>query len=186
MDGFDGIGSLKGISTLQQFRYMLQAIRDVRSGKAGQEDAVERTILRYKLDMDERGVLKSASASDSIRAVTNQEQTNVRRLSADARNRGEDVVAVDVDYETKIVDGKLAITAGHTEVVSRPLAGAAEQPGDTFAARDPGVDAAGRDRSADEYQRIGKANRDAAASGLLVDLLDDGTLRGLSEGLEPE
>lgn len=81
------------------------------------------TTLRYKLDMDERGVLKSASPRDSIRAVTGQEQMNVRRLSAEAQARGEVVVAVDVDYKADIVDGKLSIRAGHTEVYSKPADG---------------------------------------------------------------
>jgi len=188
MDGINGIGPLKGISTLQQFRHMLQAIQDVRTGKVTREEAVEQTILRYRLDMDERGVLKSSSATDSQRAVTNQEQTNVQRLSAEARARGEDVVGVDVDYKTAIVDGKLAIVAGRTEVVSKPRASQSGDAEDSFQSSTKPQDEDGHaqaDPSAEEYQRIGSSNRDAAASGLLIDLADDGTLRGLTGGLKP-
>lgn len=172
MDGVKGSGSVESAAGWQQFRYMLQAIQDVRSGKVAREDAAETTTLRYRLDPGERGVLSSATPEASQRAVTNQEQTNVRRLSAEARARGEDVVAVDVDYETQIVDGKLAIVAGHTEVTSREAEGGRQAQG-------------GGEGGRAEYGRIGAANRDAAASIRYLDLQDDATMRGLSGGLEP-
>ncbi len=124
-------------------RFFLQAVREVRGGLVPREAGCgEETTLTYKLDLDERGVLKSASPRDSIRAVTGQEQMNVRRLSAEALARGEDVVSVDVDYKAALVDGRLAIVAGHTEVVSRPAAAA----------------------SAGAYRAIGEANRLASLS----------------------
>jgi hypothetical protein len=124
MDGIRGVGQGPAGSLSRQLRFMLQAIREVRSGRAPRNQAAqpsaERTTLTYQLDPGERGLLRSASPGDSLRAVTGQEQQNVRRLSAEAAARGEAVVSVEVGYKTAIVDGKLAIVAGHTEVASRP------------------------------------------------------------------
>lgn len=159
MDGIKGTGQAAHISMLQQYRYMLEAIRDVRSGKVGETNQIDQTTLTYKLDVDERGVLKSASPSQSHIGVTNQEQTNIRRLSAEAQGRGEDVVAVNVDYETAIVDGKLAIKAGRTEVVSIPR----------------------NDREAEVYQ----ANKEATASLRPFDMDDDAAARLLTGGIQP-
>jgi len=165
MDEIRGIHPAEGLSLLEQSRSLLQAIRDVRSGKVEPTEEITETLLRYKLDMDERGVLKSATPSQSILAVTNQEQANVRRLSEEAAQRGEDVVAVDIDYSADIVDGKLVIRAGRTEVASRPRA---------------------TDRSmVREYERIGEQNRDAAQSSGHFDIHDDASMRSLSGGLSP-
>jgi len=163
MDAFRGILTALGGSVRERYRYLLKAIQDVKSDEAGGEEAETSTLLRYKLDADERGVLNSARVSDSIRAVTGQEQMNVRRLSAEAEARGEDVVNVKVHYRADIVDGKLAIRAGRTEVVSRPRSEGASL--------------------VREYEKIGNANRDAAASTRLFDTADDASLRSLSAGL---
>jgi len=163
MDAFRGILAALGGTARERYRHLLKAIRDVKSGEAGGDESETSTLLRYKLDADERGVLKSARVSDSIRAVTGQEQMNVRRLSAEAEARGEDVVSVNVHYRADIVDGKLAIRAGRTEVVSRPRSEEASL--------------------VREYENIGNANRDAAASIRLFDTADDARLRSLSGGL---
>jgi hypothetical protein len=167
MDAIRGMLSALGGSLMQQYRQLLEALRDARGDEADAEEAERHTLMRYKLDPDERGVLKSSRVADSIRAVTGQEQGNVRRLSSEAQARGEDVVAVNVRYRADIVDGKLAIRAGRTEVVSKP-----HKPNGGALAR--------------EYERIGNANRDAAASGAHFAALDDTALRALSGGLSPE
>ena len=187
MDGIRGVGQGPAGSSLgQQLRFMLQAIRDVRAGRAGAEQERTETTLNYKLDMDERGVLKSAKPGDSIRAVTGQEQMNARRLSAEAMSRGEDVVSVDVDYKTAIVDGKLVIVAGHTEVTSKPrggepLGGGAYQVEEERAF--PPVQAHEPDQASEsQYRAIGEANRLASLSlSLLSPYERDDALRGFSE-----
>jgi hypothetical protein len=185
MDGVRGFNQGQAGSLSQQMRYFLQALREVRGVSAPPEQPADtETTLNYKLDMDERGVLKSASPGQSIRAVTGQEQMNVHRLSAEATARGEDVVSVDVDYKTAIVDGKLVILAGHTEVTSKPAGGKpvggglykVEQPQPQQPATAPAEAAA-------SYRAIGEANRQAARSLDLIEGGDDGTLRCLSEGL---
>ena len=160
MDGIKGSGQAAHISMLQQYRYMMEAIQEVRSGKAETGNTIDQTTLNYKLDADERGVLSSATPSGSHVGVTNQEQTNIRRLTAEAQARGEDVVAVNIEYEANIVDGKTAIAAGRTEVVSIPSA----------------------DRVAEVYQ----ANKEATASLKPFDLDDNAAARLLSGGMQPE
>lgn len=152
-----GFGSSQAPSLVAQYRQMLKAILDVRGGADAQQ-----TILGYQLDIDERGVLRSAPASQSQIAVTNQEQTNIRRLTAEAQARGEDVLILDVHYRPDIVDGKLALRAGHTEVVSIKR----EQP--------------------DAAMAVYQANREAALSALAFNLSDEGALRSLTGGLSAE
>lgn len=157
MSAINAMGMAAGTSPAAQMRYYMQARNEVKSGQVPTSSETY-TTLRYKLDMDERGVLKSASPRDSIRAVTGQEQMNVRRLSAEARARGEVVVAVDVDYKADIVDGKLAIRAGHTEVYSRPTGGKpvgggmylVEDPAAAYAQQGGGRQQAERAATADE------------------------------------
>jgi len=151
------IGSLPP-SLAAQYRQLLKAILDVRSEAA----ASQQTILGYKLDIDERGVLRSAPASQSQLAVTTQERANVSRLSGEASARGEDVVSVNVSYRADIVDGRLALRTGHTEVVSIKR----EEP--------------------DAETVVYQANREAALSALAFGLDDDAALRALSGGLTPD
>jgi len=84
------------------------------------------TILRYKLDPGEPGVLRSATARDSAPAVTSQELGNLRQFTREAAERGDTVVLSKVSYNAAIVDGKLSIKAGRTEVYSIPGGRAAE------------------------------------------------------------
>lgn len=140
-----------------QLRKMLRAIAEVRSNPS----LKNAEILRYKLDPDERGVLRSATPGESHAAVTNQEQTNIRRLSAEAEARGEDVVSVSVHYKGGLVNGKLALRAGQTEVVSIK-----------------------REQS-DATDAVYRANREAAFSLGLLDLSDEAGLRSIYGGLTP-
>jgi hypothetical protein len=158
MEETRGIGPSAAPALANQYRYMLQALNELRQR---QRDGAQ-TTLTYKLDPGEPGVLRSATPGASGAAVVSQEQANVRRLSAEARARGEDVVSVSVSYEADVVDGKLALSAGHTEVASLPR----EQ----------------RDAAAAVYE----ANREAALSLSNLNLSDDAGLRSLSGGLTPE
>ncbi|MBN2082489.1 hypothetical protein JW859_09840 [bacterium] len=179
MDAIKGLLSTVGGNIWQQYKYFLQALRDVRSGQANPETTVdEKTLLRYKLDPDERGLLKSARPADSIRQVTAQEQSNVNRLTNEAHARGEDVVAVNVSYRADIVDGQLAIRAGHTEVVSKPRAENAPQPADCA-----GQSVAGQ--AVGERYGIGLANLLATTSPQTLAEGDDAQWRRLVAGLMP-
>jgi len=178
MDSIRGIFKNLGGNLAEQYRYFLQALREIRAGDDPEQVKDKYTTLRYKLDMDERGVLKSATPSQSQLAVTNQEQSNIRRLTAEAQRRGEEVVEVDVTYTADIVDGKLAIRAGHVEVLSRH-----SEPAPELARITPESNAA---ENSTDYEHLRQANREAADSMRHLDLADDGTLRGLSLGLSPE
>jgi len=157
MDEPRGIASSAAPSLLTQYRYMLRALAELRAKRSLSTEAA---VLHYRLDPGERGVLRSATPTQSQQAVTNQEQSNVHRLSAEAQARGEDVVGVNVTYQAAVVDGKLVLTAGHTEVTSvRAESKAAEE--------------------------VYRANRDAAQSVRDLDLSDDASLRSLSGGLTP-
>jgi len=158
MDEPRGIASSAAPSLLTQYRYMLRALAELRVKRSLSTEAA---VLHYRLDPGERGVLSSATPSQSQQAVTNQEESNVHRLSAEAQARGEDVVGVNVTYQAAMVDGKLVLTAGHTEVAS--------------VRRSDG-------KAAEE---VYQANRDAAQSVRNLDLGDDASLRSLSGGLTP-
>lgn len=158
MDESRGVGAGAPPSLASQYRYMLRALNEVRQ----RQQHGAQTTLNYKLDPGEGGVLRSATPGQSPAAVTSQEQGNIRALSAAAQARGEDVVSVNVSYKAGVVDGKLALRAGRTEVVSLPH----EQ----------------RDAAAAVYE----ANREAALSLRLLDLDDDAGWRSLSGGLAPE
>ena len=84
------------------------------------------TVLRYKLDPGEPGVLRSATPSRSIPAVTSQELGNLRQFSREAAERGDQVVLTKIEYKTALIDGKLSIKAGRTTVYSVPSEQAAE------------------------------------------------------------
>jgi hypothetical protein len=142
-----------------QLRQMLKAIAQVRSEPRLHDSS---TLLTYKLDPGEPGLLRSATPEESTAAVSTQEQANAHRLAAEAMARGEDVVSVDITYKRSVVGGKVAMKAGHTEVVSIK--------------RDK------TDAAADVY----RANREAAFSLGLLDLGDDAGLRSLYGGLTPE
>lgn len=144
-------------SLLTQYRHMLRALNELQQKRLNGET----TLLEYKLDADERGVLRNATPGQSQLAVTNQEQANIRRLSAEAEARGEDVVNISVSYKAGVVDGKLVLRAGKTEVAS--------------------LSREERDVAAAIYE----ANREAAQSLRLLDLNDDAGLRSLSGGLAP-
>lgn len=155
MDGIRGAASGASPSLLAQYRHLLRALLDVRSAP---EDAPS-TVLGYKLDIDERGVLRSAPASRSQLAVTNQEQSNAQRLTAEAQARGEDVVSINIKYGAALVDNKLALVNGRTEVVSI------------------------KREETDLALAVYNANKEAAHSVRPVDLSDDGALRRLVVGL---
>ncbi len=158
MDETRGVGAGAPPSLASQYRYMLRALNEIRQ----RQHPGAQTTLTYKLDPGEGGVLRSATPGQSPAAVSSQEQGNIRRLSAEAQARGEDVVSVNVSYKAELVDGKLALRAGRTEVASLPR----EQ----------------RDAAAAVYE----ANREAALSLRLLDLNDDAGWRSLSGGLAPE
>lgn len=81
---------------------------------------IKATILRYKLDPGEIGVLRSATPNQSTPLVTGQELGNLRQFTREAATRGDVVVLSNVEYKTDIVDGRLSIRAGRTEVYSVP------------------------------------------------------------------
>jgi hypothetical protein len=84
------------------------------------------TVLRYKLDPGEPGLLKSTTPGKSMQAVTNQELGNLRQFTREAAQDDYDVVSSKIEYKTAIVDGKLSIKAGRTTVYSIPSDRAAE------------------------------------------------------------
>lgn len=145
-------------SLAAQYRYLLKALSELRQQRLQGGE----TVLSYKLDPGERGVLRSATPAQSQLAVTNQEQTNIRRLSAEAQTRGEDVVSISVRYTADMVGGKLVLRAGRTEVASL------------------------RRERGDPAAAVYEANREAALSLGLLDISDDAGLRALSEGLTPD
>jgi hypothetical protein len=158
MEESRGIGPSALPALANQYRYMLRALNELRQRQHGGAQ----TTLTYKLDPGEPGVLRSAAPAQSGAAVVSQEQANIRRLSAEARARGEDVVSVNVSYTADVVDGKLALRAGHTEIASLPRVQ--------------------RNAAAAVYE----ANREAALSLGNLDLSDDAGLRSLNGGLTPE
>ncbi len=78
------------------------------------------TLLRYKLDPGELGILRSATPGKSQLAVAAQELGNLREFERRAAMRGEVVVQKKISFKRSLVDGRTAVVAGRTEVYSRP------------------------------------------------------------------
>ena len=78
------------------------------------------TLLRYKLDPGELGLLKSSTPGKSQLAVAAQELGNLREFERRAAMRGEVVVHKQITFKRSLVDGQTAVVAGRTEVYSRP------------------------------------------------------------------
>jgi hypothetical protein len=93
--------------------------------------SAQATMLRFKLDPGEPGVVRRAKASDATTLVTAQERRNLPRLSTQARLRGEEVISANISYKRAIIDGRAAVVGGRTTVTSRevPDSGPTSAPG---------------------------------------------------------
>ena len=78
-------------------------------------------VLRYQLDPCEPGMLRNASASQSIAAVSAHERGNLNQFRREAALAGRMVVQESITF-TRAIDGIFAsIQAGRTEVVTVPM-----------------------------------------------------------------
>lgn len=155
MDDTRGVGAGAAPSLASQYRYLLRALHDVR---LRQLHGAQST-LNYTLDPGEGGVLRAAAPAQAAAALGAQERGNVRQLSREAQARGEDVVSIAVSYEAGVVDGRLALRAGRSEVVSLPR------------------------EQRDAVTAVYEANREAARSLRLLEQDNDAGWRSLSGGL---
>jgi len=82
--------------------------------------ALSNPTLHYRLDPGEPG-LRQARASESALWVTAQERRNIRRLEAEARAEGQQVVYENITYLFGRDGSYSSIRAGHTVVVTRQM-----------------------------------------------------------------
>lgn len=87
--------------------------------------------VAYRLDPDEPGLARPASATNSAYTVVAQESHNRARLKSQALLRGDQVVLLKTDYKVQRVGSFNVVVGGLTTIVTR------ERSGDTGAQSSP-------------------------------------------------
>lgn len=75
--------------------------------------------VAYRLDPDEPGMARPASATNSVYTVVAQESHNRARLKSEALLRGDDVLLVKTDYKVARAGSFNVVVGGLTTVVTR-------------------------------------------------------------------